>query len=319
MKKLLLLFSAACFSLSVSAQTVFPNYQDGKIWFKVKSDYRVESAMNDNPTKLPVASLPFLNSVLRGHSVKNLSLPFHGAKKSNALERIYLLEINDGQNIEQVISAINASGKTEYAEKVPLDKVVLTPNDPSYASQWGLAKISAPLAWNSFSTGSTIVVAVVDDALERTHPDLSPNLWVNTGDNNTNGIDDDGNGYIDDRNGWDVSDNDNNPNPPTLAFDHGTHVAGIIGAASNNATGVASIGFSVKLMAVKASNSVGSINDGYAGIIYATDNGADVINMSWGGYTSSTTAQNIINYANNAGVVLVAAAGNDNVKTKLYT
>ena len=177
----------------------------------------------------------------------------------------------------------------EYAEKVPLDRLCLTPNDPSYSSQWGLANINAPAAWNYFSAGSNIVVAVVDDAVERGHSDLSPNLWVNSGEIPGNGIDDDNNGYIDDINGYDVGSNDNNPNPPSNAYDHGTHVAGIVSARSNNGVGVASIGFSCKLMCVKATNSVGSVTNGYDGIVYAAASGAHIINMSWGGPSASTT------------------------------
>jgi serine protease len=318
MKKFFFLFMIAVLALNVSAQKIFPGYQDGKIWFKLKADYRVEASLQENPDNLQLASLPFLNAICKDHSVKNLSRPFHAAKKSGTLDRIYLLEINDAQNISAVIDALKASGKTEYAEKVPLDKILITPNDPSYGSQWALPKISATLAWNYFSTGSTIVVGIVDDGLERTHPDLSPSLWVNPGETASNGIDDDGNGYIDDVNGWDIADNDNNPNPTTLSYDHGTHVAGIVGAKSNNGIGVASIGYSVKLMAVKSTNSPGVITNGYEGIIYAVDNGANVINCSWGGYSSSVTAQAIIDYAYNAGVVVVAAAGNDNISTILY-
>jgi subtilisin family serine protease len=317
MKKLLLGVALFTTVLGVQAQTVYQNYQDGKIWFKVKKDYRILSSLEEQPSKLPVSTLPFLNSIEKGHSLVSLSKPFHSAKDAG-LQRTYLLKISDKQNVDQVIAQLVASGAVEYAEKVPIDRKSLTPNDPSYSSQWGLTKISAPAAWNYFSSGSNIVVAIVDDAVERTHPDLNPSLWINTGDNTTNGIDDDGNGYIDDINGWDVGDNDNNPNPTTLAYDHGTHVAGIVGATSNNNTGVASIGYSVKLMAVKATDNASSVSDGYAGIIYAVDNGADVINMSWGGYTSSTTGQNVINYAHNAGVVLIAAAGNDNLSTMLY-
>ena len=106
--------------------------------------------------------------------------------------------------------------------------------------------------------------------------------------------------------------------PTTSSYDHGTHVAGIVGARTNNATGVASIGYSVKLMAVKSTNSPSVISNGYEGIIYAVDNGANVINCSWGGYTSSATAQSVIDYAYAAGVVVVAAAGNDDINTILY-
>src|SRR5690606_22226235 len=141
-----------------------------------------------------------------------------------------------------------------------------------------LSAIGAATAWNYFSSGSNIVVAIVDDAVETTHSDLSGNIWVNPGEIAGNGIDDDGNGYIDDINGWDIADNDNNPDPPSSDFNHGTHVAGIVSAVSNNNTGVASIGYSCKLMCVRSTLIPTFITHGYEGIVYAANNGADVIN-----------------------------------------
>ncbi|MEZ4889602.1 MAG: S8 family serine peptidase [Crocinitomicaceae bacterium] len=160
-----------------------------------------------------------------------------------------------------------------------------------------MTKINAQGAWNYFSTGSTVVVAIVDDAVKRDHPDLAANLWVNPGEIAGNGIDDDGNGYIDDINGYDVGSGDNNPNPTTSSYQHGTHVAGIVSAATNNGIGVSSIGFSCKLMCVKSTNSPSVVSHGCQGITYAAANGADVINMSWGGPGGGTTGQNVINYA----------------------
>lgn len=301
-----------------NAQTIYPDYVDGKIWFRLKKDYRAFMPANANFHNLPFTTLPILSNVVKSAGATKLSLPFKIAKKSPELQRTYQLEFSNIGQVDAIMQELVASGQVEYAERVPLLKPCLTVNDPSYSSQWGLTTINAPLAWNYFSAGSNVVVAIVDDAIERTHPDLSPNLWTNPGEIASNGIDDDGNGYIDDVNGWDVADNDNNPNPPTTAFDHGTHVAGIAGARSNNATGVASIGFSVKLMCVKSTNSSSSVTHGYDGVLYAAENGADVINMSWGGSGFSTTAESIINYCYGLGSVLIAAAGNDNVSTMFY-
>lgn len=320
MKKLL--FSTVAVLLlaaSAFAQTIDANYQDGKIWFKLKDSYRNSATALDAKTNVvPFESLPFIKKIESNYQLKQLSRPFSAAKNSKKLQLTYLLEFTDFASVGQILSDLRLSGAVEYAERVPLDKSTLVPNDPGYSSQWGLTTINAAGAWSYFSAGSTIKVAIVDDAIERTHPDLSGNLWVNTGDNNTNGIDDDGNGYIDDINGFDVGSNDNNPNPPTTAFDHGTHVAGIVGARSNNSVGVASIGFSVKLMCVKSTTSATSVTNGYDGIVYAAVNKADVINMSWGGTGSSVTAQNIIDYAYGEGCILVAAAGNDGLSTMFY-
>jgi len=318
-KKLLYFFAAMFLTLSSFAQTIDANFQDGKIWFKLKDSYRyAASSLNAKTNTVPFEALPFIKKIENAYQLKSLSVPFAAAKNSKILQRTYLLEFSDYANVNQILSDLRLSGAVEYAEKVPMDKHCLVPNDPSYSSQWGLTMINAANAWSYFSSGSNISVAIVDDAIERTHPDLAASLWINTGDNNTNGLDDDGNGYIDDINGFDVGSIDNNPNPPSTAYDHGTHVAGIVGARSNNSIGVASIGFSVKLMCVKSTISSTSITNGYDGIVYAAVNKADVINMSWGGTGSSVTAQNIIDYAYSQGCILVAAAGNSDVNTPFY-
>ncbi|HYG53043.1 MAG TPA: S8 family serine peptidase, partial [Flavobacteriales bacterium] len=318
MKKLYSLLALCLFAVAAHAQTVYPDYVDGQIYFKIKKETRIFRSLDGNYTNLPVSSIPLLEKIAKAAGITRIEQPFVHAKKSPDLRRIFRITFTNATAVETIIQQIAATGQVEYAEKVPLTKTTLTVNDPSYGSQWGLTTINAPLAWNYYSTGSNIVVAIVDDAVERTHPDLSANLWVNPGDATVNGVDDDGNGYIDDVNGWDVADNDNNPNPPTTAFDHGTHVAGIAGARSNNTTGVASIGFSVKLMCIKSTNSATSVTNGYDGVLYAADNGANVINMSWGGTGTSATTLAIIDYAFAQGCVLIAAAGNDDVSTMFY-
>lgn len=316
MKKLLTLL--AFIPIGLIAQTVHLNYQDGKIWFKLDNSVRISQPLNENSKRIPVQSIPGLELIASKYGFTNLSKPFAAAKNSEVLQRTYLLEFSSIQNVDRCIKDLENLKGVEYAEKVPLDRMFLTPNDPSFSSQWGLTNINAPTAWNYFSTGSNVVVAIVDDAIERTHADLSPNLWVNPGEIAGNNIDDDNNGYIDDINGYDVGSNDNNPNPPNSSFDHGTHVAGIVSARSNNGAGVASIGFSCKLMCVKSTTTVGQVTNGYDGIVYAAVSGADIINMSWGGPGSSTTGQNIVNYAVGEGCILIAAAGNDNVDTQFY-
>jgi len=318
MKKLLCLLLLLASVPLVFSQDRRAEFQDGKIWFKIKDDYAVSRSLNDDPAHLPLSHLPFLSGLAKPHGVHNLSLPFWQAKTSDVLQRTYLLEFSAYADADILIRKLAANPYIEYAEKVPLDRPCLTPNDPSFSSQWGLNIIGAPAAWNYFSSGSNIVIAIVDDAVMRTHTDLSPNLWVNPGEIAGNGIDDDGNGYIDDINGYDVGSNDNNPNPPTTAYNHGTHVAGIASARSNNNTGIASIGFSCRLMCVKATYTASAITNGYDGIVYAAASGANVINMSWGGPSYSTTGQNVINYAWSRGCVLIAASGNDNVSSQFY-
>lgn len=300
------------------SQREIPLFQEGKLWVKIRPDAPISAAVSPNPQDIPLEAIYFLKSLKEEFGLRRLSQPFFAAKDDPALLRTFLIEFDAYPLTESLIRRLEAHPWVEYSERVPLDRFFLTPNDPSYNSQWGLAKINAPGAWDFYSAGSSIVIAIVDDAVQRTHPDLQPNLWVNAGEIPNNNIDDDGNGYVDDINGYDVGSNDNNPNPPSSSYDHGTHVAGIASAASNNNTGVASIGFSCKLMCVKATNTASAVTNGYDGIVYAAASGARVINCSWGGPTFTNTGQNVINYAWNKGCIVVAAAGNDNVSTQFY-
>lgn len=318
MKKTVLLLLIFLQSLCVCAQTVNPLYQDGKVWVKFKEKPSELKVISRQRREVSMDKFSFYKPLQKKFRVRQATAPFLGIKRKSPLEQTFMLSFDDASKIDELIEQLKKDDLIEYVEKVPLIKPTLVPNDPDYSKLWHLDKIGAPAAWNQFSTGGTAVIAIIDDALDRTHPDLAPNLWVNPGEIAGNGIDDDGNGYVDDVNGWDLASNDNDPNPPTTAFRHGTHVAGIASAATNNGTGVAGIGFSCKLMVIKATATQNVITHGYQGLIYAADNGADIINCSWGGTASSITAQNIINYALARGCIVVAASGNDNTSIPFY-
>ncbi|NJK52185.1 MAG: S8 family serine peptidase [Leptolyngbyaceae cyanobacterium SU_3_3] len=172
---------------------------------------------------------------------------------------------------------------------------------------WGLDMIQAPEVWAKGFTGKDIVVAVVDTGVDYTHIDLDDNIWVNEGEIFGNGIDDDRNGYVDDIIGWNFVDSDYNP----MDLDsHGTHVAGII-AAERNRFGVTGVAYNAKIMPVRVldENGFGSYGDIANGIIYAANNGANVINLSLGGGYSAAI-ETAIQYATQRGAIVVMAAGN---------
>ncbi len=159
----------------------------------------------------------------------------------------------------------------------------------------------------------SVVVAVIDTGVDYGHEDLKGNIWVNTGEIPGNGIDDDGNGYIDDYYGVDIVSGEGNADDTN---GHGTHVAGII-AARNNYTGVLGIAYNVKIMPIKAAAHNGTLSQGdiAKAVLYAYENGAEVINMSFGGSACSIAVQDALATAYSR-CVLVASAGNDGAKNE---
>ena len=193
-----------------------------------------------------------------------------------------------------------------------LNRSTLFPDVPnSIENTWGVNAINAPEVWNQNITGNGIVVAVVDSGVDYTHPDLDDNIWRNAGEIAGNGIDDDRNGYIDDIRGWDFVSSDNNPMDLDF-YGHGTHIAGSI-AAERNDFGITGVAPNAKIMPVRVLDTFGygELNNVAAGIRYAADNGANVINLSFGNeFYPSNLVNDAIEYANNKGSVVVIAAGN---------
>ncbi len=199
-------------------------------------------------------------------------------------------------NTQEAINLFKKLSAVEYAEPDYTMQLAALPNDPLYPSQYHLPKMSAPQAWDKTTGSSDVIVAVIDSGVDYTHPDIAPNMWH------------DANGYV----GYDFGENDHYPMD---IQGHGTHIAGTIGSVGNNNEGTTGINWHVKIMAVKAigRNTVITPTSTVASsIIYAADNGAKVINMSFGApYIRSQTVINAINYAWSKGAVLVSSAGNE--------
>ncbi|OHE57247.1 MAG: hypothetical protein A2Z47_09125 [Thermodesulfovibrio sp. RBG_19FT_COMBO_42_12] len=227
-------------------------------------------------------------------------------------------------------------------------------NTGTYANGTADADIDAPEAWDISTGSSNIVIAVLDTGVDYNHNDLVGNIWINIGEviGDANGddcpgicgVDDDGdgkidedsldlqpgeagytndlkddddeNGYIDDCRGWDFVNGDNDPMDDNS---HGTHVAGIIGAVGDNGTGVAGVMWNVKLMALKFldSEGYGTVSEEVEGIDYAVENGAKIMNASFGGYEYSQSEYDAIEASNTAGILFIAAAGNEEYNNDL--
>ncbi len=232
--------------------------------------------------------------------------------------KITSLQVAPGQEAATLESLRRLPG-VAFAELDYAAEAAETPDDPEWNRQWSLLKINMPAAWDvvTGTTGSTI--AVLDSGIDLDHPDLVPNLWTNPGEIPGNGLDDDGNGKVDDVYGWHfyylwdgddfVPAEDGNVQDD---YGHGTHVAGIAAAATDNGIGVAGVAWGARLMAVKVLDEYGTgwYSDIAAGIVYAVDNGAKIINLSLGGGSGSETLCTAAEYAYNHGALLVASAGN---------
>lgn len=274
------------------------------------------------------------------------------------LSRYYNLKFAKAWDLALVVTEYSQNVYIESAEKIPICPIEATPNDPEFGQQWGLHQasdkdIDAPEAWDITKGNSSILLAIVDTGIDWNHPDLagsSPftngNVWINwTEWNGTSGVDDDGNGYVDDIRGWDwvtgVSgssywqaapgeDGETEDNNPMDFHGHGTHVAGIAAAMTNNSTRVSGVAggwyTSQRGCQIIALRAGWKSNDGLgyfymsfcaSAINYARVKGATVINCSWGSEYYSPL-QTAVDNAISAGIIVVKSAGNINSETADY-
>jgi subtilisin family serine protease len=251
----------------------------------------------------------------------------------------------DPSRLDSVLRRLRSDPRVRFAEPNYKVHALATPNDSAFGELWGLvnsgqavkgvtgtpdADIDADQAWNVTTGSSSIVVGILDTGVDFSHPDLggrqtsSQVMWKNPGETGggreSNGVDDDGNGYVDDWRGWDWANDDNNPQDD---MNHGTHVAGTIGALGNNGQGIAGVNWNVKIMALKFldSHGDGDLADAVEALRYATSMGVRITNSSWGGGPFSQAMFDAIKAADSRGALFVAAAGNssaDNDAAPVY-
>jgi len=303
----------------LNAQTFDKGFKDGAIHFKIKDNVFLKYNINEDKT-VDIRQFTFLTEINTKYVITKLSRPYDIAKDPKIL-RIFLLEFSDFENINNIIADLQKLDIIEYAEKCPRRYPLWSPNDPYYALttagynwNWHLDQVNASSAWDIQKGVNTVKVGVVDNAIWGSHPDLSiPTSKQYNGVTQVAG----------------------NSAPPTTVsqtgsypsdiepyeWSHGTHCAGNIAAINNNGIGVCSLAGGdgsqangVQLYAVRAADDDGYMYNTYIndGINWCVDQGCKVISLSLGGYTSSTTEQNLINSAvTNYGVTFVASAGNN--------
>ena len=303
-KTLLLTLMISFFTFTIYSQTVNKYCQDGRVYVKFKN-----SAIVSITSKKGIADYSeckVIQKIADTYAVTGLKRPFYQTRSTDLLNT-YMLEFSDYNDIDKILAELKSDPNVEYAEPVPLFYVSYVPNDPYYGytaslsanADWHLDKINAAAAWDITKGSPNIKVAVLDNAIWSQHPDLKNKIVDKI----------------------DLADNDTTTTPLTMDYvnSHGTHTSGLVAAETDNNVGVASIGYRTSLIAVKVGrDSDGALVAGFEGITWAADNDADIISMSWGGPQNSITGQNVVNYAYNKGIVLVAAAGNDSSNTVMY-
>jgi len=265
------------------------NFNDTSEWAKF-------AYLDGNETRLIVgidggnpAYLPELERIAAKYHAEIVGNVFIGGQV-----RAEVVELLLG-SVAAFVADVNVERLANYVEPNMKVQAQLVPNDPYWDLQWGPQRIEADYAWNTTVGDSSFLVAVVDTGIDYTHPDLVANYaplgydWVNT---DLDPLDD---------------------------FGHGTHCAGIIATVLNNSVGIAGLA-QVRVMAEKVLDSLGGGYDDWVanGIVHAADQGAKIISMSFGGYGESNLIHDAVQYAYGKGVLLVAAAGNDNTNVKSY-
>lgn len=299
---------------------------ESKLLFDKKSIDRSldhKAGLADKSTKTPQ------EMSMKGISLKNvfqvkLELPEEGAGPDPTRDALaalnenplveyaepnYMVKLEDF-NVDRILTESDVMAMAAAAPMPPTGE----PNDPLYSNQANLGQVHLPEVWANHTSGdSTQVIAILDSGVDYNHPDLAANTWVNHAEvNGIEGYDDDGNGYVDDFHGWDFINADNAPLDDNL---HGTHVAGIAAAVTDNEIGIAGACWNAQIMPIKVfqSTGVGNASTIAEGISYAANNGATVLNMSFGSTAESSLMLSALENAY-ATAALVASAGNNGIK-----
>ncbi len=254
----------------------------------------------------------------------------------NSGSNLQLVKIPSGMTVDDAIALYENDPAVDFAEpnyiiqvspsesnineaSIPFSSDI---NDEYFPLQWGLhntgqeinsvsgtagADINAPAAWEIIQESETVIIAVIDTGIDYSHPDIGNNIWINTLEIPSNGIDDDGNGYVDDIYGYNFVDGISDPMDDN---GHGTSCAGVIGAISNNDIGISGVARDIKLMPLKFMNAegIGTYADAIEAVEYARQKGADIISISWGSQQYNQAMKDEID---SSSMLFICAAGNN--------
>ena len=243
-------------------------------------------------------------------------------KSFRSVRGLEVVKLPKNVSVQEAIALYEQDPNVLYAEPnyilrlTAKPDLTATPNDPSFGSLYGLSKINAPAAWNVTTGSNNVVVAILDTGYDYNHVDLSGNIFNNPGECTSDGVDNDGNGYVDDCHGINVAYGTSDPMDDN---DHGTHVAGTIGAVGNNGIGVVGVNWNVKMISCKFfdANGEGTTEGAIECLDYVKalkDRGVNIVatSNSWGGGDFSQALYDAIDAQRQSGILFITAAGNGN-------
>lgn len=312
--------------LLLGASTVFGQLEQysvtGQLLVKVKT-----SQFDAEPMAGANANLESpIQKIIREYGITSFEIKYPNV---DYLREYYHVNFTDTLRTEELIQELQTSKEVELVERVPLIMANgAIPPDAEDPKMWHLHKINQQ-GWDYWQQlngkGRIVKIAIVDDGVRTTHEDLRDVIYKRPGEIPGNRIDDDLNGYVDDVVGYDVADNDNDPNPPADAsnshFSHGTRVAGLASASTDNGKGIASLGLNTRIVPIKCVSSEGPSSDYqhvWKGMIYAIQAQVDIINCSWSQYYLGDDEKRILNEILANKIIVVASAGNWEEEVPMY-
>ena len=277
-------------------------------------------ATSDNKKNKEAKVLNFLKKNLAQTKSVNLELQGNYPK---FLNNIFSVNVNESKpnKLQKIVDKLNKLANIEFAQinncyfsENQTDST--TPNDPLYSQQYYHQNINSEAGWDVTSGDPSVIIGILDVyGIQTNHEDLADNMWINKGEIPDDGIDNDDNGYVDDIHGWNFWTNNNGQSSPWYTNYHATSVAGISAASTNNSIGVAGVCQQCKILTLRMRNSIQTV----PALFYAFDNGAKVINMSFGSYyENDPILDKAFDYLYENNIVLIASAGNDNTDTAHY-
>jgi hypothetical protein len=267
-----------------------------------------------------------LSKIAEDYNLSQFTMLFGVLEKSTGKEelrkygfdRIIAFTV-ENKNLPSSLAALSSNEYIEYAQKIEklnLESVTFTPNDPYFGSQYYINTVNIIPVWD-LQQNVNVIVGIVDSGIDFLHPDLNQSYIINPGETGngkeSNGIDDDNNGFVDDWRGWNFADNNNNPSDDNN-YSHGSCVAGIISAGFNNGTGITPVTGNAKSLILKCFNSqgIGYEDQVATAVLYGISRGVKVFNFSFGDYIYSNLLKDVIKYAYSKNITIVCSAGNDN-------